>query len=264
MRFSVRPRRLRGPGAGMNQIGHGCRSIHACGVAACGPVSVERSFLMAVFCMGWWENVAHRHECCADIGEVARSFGAILRSGPVSVEVGEELSLDMGIPISNLVQVIRGRGDTMVQGTWVHPRWRLTWGSGSHGPSSPRGSAGGCLTGSRASQIPMVSGHRAAGSTSNGPSWVLNQAFGSNATLGAKPPISCPVGGFPGAAFFPLLVEELVAGLHPSLLDEHDVYPDVPGDLQALPSSPPAGAPSPGLFSPPAPASRGPPARAGS
>ena len=33
----------------------------------------------------------------------------------------EELSLDMGIPISNLVQVIRGRGDRLQQGTWVHP-----------------------------------------------------------------------------------------------------------------------------------------------
>ena len=34
----------------------------------------------------------------------------------------EELSLDMGIPISNLVQIIRGRGDTIDQGTWVHPQ----------------------------------------------------------------------------------------------------------------------------------------------
>ena len=34
----------------------------------------------------------------------------------------EELSLDMEIPISNLVQIIRGRGDTIEQGTWVHPQ----------------------------------------------------------------------------------------------------------------------------------------------
>ena len=33
----------------------------------------------------------------------------------------EALSLDIGIPISNLVQVIRGRGDRIQQGTWVHP-----------------------------------------------------------------------------------------------------------------------------------------------
>ena len=34
----------------------------------------------------------------------------------------EALSLDIGIPISNLVQVIRGRGDRITQGTWVHPQ----------------------------------------------------------------------------------------------------------------------------------------------
>ena len=39
-----------------------------------------------------------------------------------------ELSLDMGIPISNLVQVIRGRGDTIQQGTWVHPQVAINLG----------------------------------------------------------------------------------------------------------------------------------------
>ena len=34
----------------------------------------------------------------------------------------DALSLDMGIPISNLVQAIRGRGDKIGQGTWVHPQ----------------------------------------------------------------------------------------------------------------------------------------------
>ncbi len=34
----------------------------------------------------------------------------------------EELSLDIGIPISNLVEIIRGRGDKISQGTWVHPQ----------------------------------------------------------------------------------------------------------------------------------------------
>ena len=33
----------------------------------------------------------------------------------------DELSLDTGIPTSKLVQVIRGRGDKISQGTWVHP-----------------------------------------------------------------------------------------------------------------------------------------------
>ena len=39
-----------------------------------------------------------------------------------------ELSLDMGIPISNLVQVIRGRGDAIEQGTWVHPQVAINLG----------------------------------------------------------------------------------------------------------------------------------------
>ena len=34
----------------------------------------------------------------------------------------EALELDIGIPISNLVEVRRGRGDKVEQGTWVHPR----------------------------------------------------------------------------------------------------------------------------------------------
>lgn len=33
----------------------------------------------------------------------------------------EALSLDIGIPISNLIMSIKGRGDKIPQGTWVHP-----------------------------------------------------------------------------------------------------------------------------------------------
>ena len=33
----------------------------------------------------------------------------------------QELSLETGIPVSNLVETIRGRGDRIDQGTWVHP-----------------------------------------------------------------------------------------------------------------------------------------------
>ena len=36
----------------MNQIGHRCRSIHACGVAVYGPVRVELFCLMVAFCIG--------------------------------------------------------------------------------------------------------------------------------------------------------------------------------------------------------------------
>ena len=42
----------------------------------------------------------------------------------------QALSLDMGIPISNLIQTIRGRGDRLEQGTWVHPQVAInlaTW-----------------------------------------------------------------------------------------------------------------------------------------
>ena len=34
----------------------------------------------------------------------------------------QELSADMGIPISGLVQIIRGGNDRLIQGTWVHPQ----------------------------------------------------------------------------------------------------------------------------------------------
>ena len=68
----------------------------------------------------------------------------------------EELELDIGIPISNLVQVIRGRGDKVEQGTWVHPqvainlgqwlspkfavqvsKWVFDWMSGKTNPHMP-------------------------------------------------------------------------------------------------------------------------------
>ena len=39
-----------------------------------------------------------------------------------------ELALDMGIPISNLVQVRLGRGDKVEQGTWVHPHVAINLG----------------------------------------------------------------------------------------------------------------------------------------
>ena len=34
----------------------------------------------------------------------------------------KELSLETGIPASNLIEVFRGRGDRVSQGTWVHPQ----------------------------------------------------------------------------------------------------------------------------------------------
>lgn len=40
----------------------------------------------------------------------------------------DELDLETGIPVSNLVQVIRGRGDAIQQGTWVHPQVAINLG----------------------------------------------------------------------------------------------------------------------------------------
>ena len=39
-----------------------------------------------------------------------------------------ELWLETGIPVSNLVETIRGRGDSISQGTWVHPRVAINLG----------------------------------------------------------------------------------------------------------------------------------------
>ena len=39
-----------------------------------------------------------------------------------------ELRLETGIPVSNLVQIIRGRGDKLQQGTWVHPQVAINLG----------------------------------------------------------------------------------------------------------------------------------------
>ena len=53
--------------------------------------------------------------------QAGKLFGDYHRSAQTKAFL-DELSLDMGIPISNLVQGIRGRGDKLEQGTWVHPK----------------------------------------------------------------------------------------------------------------------------------------------
>ena len=50
-----------------------------------------------------------------------KQFGDYYRLGQTKAFL-KELSLEKGIPVSILVQVIRGRGDTIAQGTWVHPQ----------------------------------------------------------------------------------------------------------------------------------------------
>ena len=89
---------------------------------------------------------------CAQAGKF---FGNYRQSAQTQAFL-DALSLDIGIPISNLVQVIRGRGDRIEQGTWVHPqvavnlgqwlspefavqvtKWVLDWMSGKAHPFMP-------------------------------------------------------------------------------------------------------------------------------
>jgi hypothetical protein len=50
----------------------------------------------------------------------SKLFGDYARIGPTKAFLAE-LSSDMGIPISELIQSVRG-GNATVQGTWVHPK----------------------------------------------------------------------------------------------------------------------------------------------
>ena len=59
--------------------------------------------------------------------QAGKLFADYFRLGQTK-EFLKELSLDMGIPISNLVQIIRGRGDKLEQGTWVHPQVAINLG----------------------------------------------------------------------------------------------------------------------------------------
>ena len=59
--------------------------------------------------------------------QARKQFGHY-HSNAQTVAFLEELSLEIGIPISKLVQVIRGRGDTVEQGTWVHPQVAINLG----------------------------------------------------------------------------------------------------------------------------------------
>lgn len=55
---------------------------------------------------------------CQQAGKLFGHYRALARTN----EFLEVLSLDIGIPISKLIQSIRGRGDRVNQGTWVHPQ----------------------------------------------------------------------------------------------------------------------------------------------
>ena len=59
--------------------------------------------------------------------QAGKQFGHY-RSNDQTQAFLDQLSLEIGIPISNLVQVIRGRGDAIAQGTWVHPQVAINLG----------------------------------------------------------------------------------------------------------------------------------------
>ena len=59
--------------------------------------------------------------------QATRSFGDYHRLGQTRAFL-EELATETGIPVSALVQVIKGGNDKLSQGTWVHPRVAINLG----------------------------------------------------------------------------------------------------------------------------------------
>ncbi len=59
--------------------------------------------------------------------QATRSFSDYHRLGQTRAFL-EELATETGIPVSVLVQVIKGRNDKLSQGTWVHPQVAINLG----------------------------------------------------------------------------------------------------------------------------------------
>ncbi len=70
------------------------------------------------------DGYIHATRLCKHAG---KQFGDYQRLAQTQAFL-KELSLETGIPVSNLVQVRRGRGDKIEQGTWVHPRVAINLG----------------------------------------------------------------------------------------------------------------------------------------
>ena len=88
------------------------------------PLLIEHSVDGAVIPQRPRDGYINATRLCQEAGKL---FGDYYRLGQTQAFL-KELSLDMGIPISNLVQVIRGRGDAISQGTWVHPQVAINLG----------------------------------------------------------------------------------------------------------------------------------------
>ena len=63
-------------------------------------------------------------DLCQKAGKLFGNYAQLARTQAFL----QVLSLDIGIPISNLIEVRRGRGDKVDQGTWVHPRVAINLG----------------------------------------------------------------------------------------------------------------------------------------
>ena len=88
------------------------------------PLLIEHSVNGAIVPQRPRDSYINATRLCAQAGKLVGHY----RESAQTRAFLEELSLDIGIPISNLVHVIRGRGDRIHQGTWVHPQVAINLG----------------------------------------------------------------------------------------------------------------------------------------
>ncbi len=88
------------------------------------PYLIERAVNGDVVHQRPHDGYVNATELCAKSGKLFGNYHQLTQTQ----DFLRALSLDIGIPISNLVQVIRGRGDRVEQGTWVHPQVAINLG----------------------------------------------------------------------------------------------------------------------------------------
>ena len=88
------------------------------------PMLIEHSVNGDVIHQRPRDGYINATELCQRAGKLFGNYNQLAQTQAFLTE----LSLDIGIPISNLVQVIRGRGDKVNQGTWVHPQVAINLG----------------------------------------------------------------------------------------------------------------------------------------
>ena len=82
------------------------------------PLLIEHSVNGAIVPQRPRDGYINATRLCGQADKLFADYNRLARTQ----EFLRELSLDMGIPISNLVRSVSGRGDRVEQGTWVHPR----------------------------------------------------------------------------------------------------------------------------------------------